>query len=460
MENNGTGHQKLVLVVGAGPAGLFSANKLAEAGHKVVILNRDIKYGGLAEYGIYVTKHKMKEGLRKQFRKIIGNPNIEYLGNVTVGKSGKISLDELKQVDFDAIVISAGAQGTKNVGIPGEDAKGVYHAKDVVYHYNYLPPYSEMEFPVGDRVAIIGVGNVMVDIAHWLTHIKNAKEVIAVARRGPNERAYTDKEMKAIAYNMDKDAVKSELERIRPALESVEQNVENTYNELTKDCNEPYYEKQSPTKFYFKFLYSPKRIITNENNEVVGLEVENNTLQLRDGKIAAKALGTTEILDVSNVVFAIGDRVDTNLGIPVNKWGEFVKNEKPYQHDPDAHLYEVFDDEKGDVMKGMFVIGWSRKASDGLVGIAKKDGETGAKYVLKYLEGPTSESSRNTEEKISHLFSLFKEKGITAVNKKDIEFLEFAEKAEAEKRGIEFFKYNFNSDMLNIIEQERKEISI
>ena len=52
-----------IAVVGAGPAGLYAARKLADAGHTVLLLNRDLKPGGLAEYGIYYTKHKMKEGL-------------------------------------------------------------------------------------------------------------------------------------------------------------------------------------------------------------------------------------------------------------------------------------------------------------------------------------------------------------------------------------------------------------
>ena len=60
----------LIAVIGAGPAGIFAANQLANAGHEVVIINRDVKPGGLAEYGIYHTKYRMKEGLRQQFHKI------------------------------------------------------------------------------------------------------------------------------------------------------------------------------------------------------------------------------------------------------------------------------------------------------------------------------------------------------------------------------------------------------
>ena len=156
----------IVAVIGAGPAGLFASRQLAADGALVVLLNRDIKPGGLAEYGIYPSKHKMKEGLRKQFRQILQITEIEYYGNVIVGQAGDLSLSDLRTAGFQAVLAAAGAQGTKWLGLPGEELpKGVYHAKDLVYHYNKLPPYSQQEFHIGRRVALIGVGNVMLDIA-------------------------------------------------------------------------------------------------------------------------------------------------------------------------------------------------------------------------------------------------------------------------------------------------------
>ena len=80
--------QYFVAVVGAGPAGLFGARELANQGARVVLFNRDIKPGGLAEYGIYPEKHTMKEGLRKQFRQALENENITYYGNVEAGAPG------------------------------------------------------------------------------------------------------------------------------------------------------------------------------------------------------------------------------------------------------------------------------------------------------------------------------------------------------------------------------------
>jgi ferredoxin--NADP+ reductase len=111
----------LVAVIGAGPAGIYAARQLAASGAQVILLNRDIKPGGLAEYGIYYNKYKMKEGLRKQFRQILEDPQITYLGNVTVGKDSGLSLEDLRQMGFQAVVVTVGAQGTKWLGLPGEE---------------------------------------------------------------------------------------------------------------------------------------------------------------------------------------------------------------------------------------------------------------------------------------------------------------------------------------------------
>ena len=132
----GDPNKNLVAVIGAGPAGLFASKELSNAGVHVILFNRDIKPGGLAEYGIYPSKHKMKEGLRQQFRQILESPNIEYYGNVVIGQKGDLTLMELRALGLQALLVTVGAQGTKWLGLPGEDLTGVYHAKDLVYHYN------------------------------------------------------------------------------------------------------------------------------------------------------------------------------------------------------------------------------------------------------------------------------------------------------------------------------------
>src|SRR5207247_9481657 len=119
----------------------------------------------LDEYRVSPNRYRLKGGRRRQFSKILTDPRVTYLGHVAVGESGRLSVPALRAAGFDGVVFAIGAQGTKYLGIEGERLPGVYHAKDLVYHYNRLPPFSERRFPMGRRVAIVGVGNVMVDIA-------------------------------------------------------------------------------------------------------------------------------------------------------------------------------------------------------------------------------------------------------------------------------------------------------
>src|SRR5512147_2609830 len=253
--------QHLVAVVGAGPAGLYGTRKLAEAGHRVVLLNRDIKPGGLAEYGIFVDKEKMKTGLRKQFKRILADPKVFYLGHVMVGQNQPLSLKDLQDMGFGAVVVTAGAQGTKKLGIEGEEAVGVYHAKDVVYHYNSLPPFSEQPFEIGRRVAIIGMGNVMVDVANWLLNHKKVDEAVVVARRGPIEKAYDDSEFEVIEQYLDNSDMRQEIERIRPQLTAVEQNVDEIIKKFVRQG-----EPAEGRRLRFRYLCSPHRVIANSHS--------------------------------------------------------------------------------------------------------------------------------------------------------------------------------------------------
>jgi len=306
----------MIGIIGAGPAGLYAAQKLAEAGAHVVLFNRDIKPGGLAEYGIFPTKHKMKEGLRKQFRRILAHPQVEYYGNCSVGDKGELTLTDLHTLGFDAVICAAGAQGTKSLGLPGEDAVGVVHAKDLVYHYNHLPPFSQRQFPIGKRVAIIGMGNVMIDIAHFLLRLRqDVEEVLVVARRGPAERKYDEKEYKYIEAFVDQTALRQEIERLSPRLEAVGQDAEALIAEMTTTAP-PAQPANCPGRMLFRFLASPTRVFTDADGRVRALEVEENGLVPRNGDVSARGTGTYVEIPLDSVVFAIGDRVDDAIGLP------------------------------------------------------------------------------------------------------------------------------------------------
>jgi len=428
-----------VAVVGAGPAGLFGARELATAGARVVLFNRDVKPGGLAEYGIYPDKYTMKDGLRKQFHQVLDNPNITYYGNVKVGAQGDLTLADLRALGFQAILVTVGAQGTKWLGLPGEDLEGVYHAKDVVYFYNNLPPYSQKKFRFGKRCAIVGAGNVMVDIARYLIHEVKADEVVAVVRRGPGEVNFTKEEMKRVVANLDLPAFEAEMKRVLPALQAVNQDPElgrhKVLDALPK--GEP---KFGETRFRFEFLASPVQML-GENGQLTKLEIEDNTLVLKDGEVKARGTGHKRTLEVETVIFAIGDKVDESFGLPVDT-NEFVKNPSP-RFPTDGLSFEAFDPQAKQAIADVFVGGWSRRASEGLVGYARKDGINSAKVVLQYLQ-----TLQPTVPNLEALAAKLKALDKPVVTKDDVRKLETVEAAEAQKRGLPEFKFARNDDML------------
>jgi len=437
--------KNVAVVIGAGPAGLFAARHLASEGVYVVILNRDIKPGGLAEYGIFPTKVKMKEGLRKQFKQILDTPNIEYLGNVTIGQQGDFTLEDIRNLGAQAIMVSVGAQGTKWLGLPGEDIPhGVYHAKDLVYHYNNLPPFSKKKFDFGQSVALVGVGNVSMDIARYFIRDIKVGEVIAVARRGPAEVKFDKKEMEYIIANLDRQALDEEIARATPVMTSIGQDP-NAAKEYILSALPKAVESVSQTRFKFDFLASPTQILGNDH--VTGLEVMDTTLVLNGGDTKAKSLGTRRVLNVDTVIFCIGDRVDETFGLPV-QWNEYVKSPTPI-YPVDGVSYEAYDPEAGNPIEGVFVAGWSREASSGLVGIARKDGERGATALLQHLKNlPPVDDPENLLENICQCVRTL-EKPI--VTKYHLPRLEAAEQAEIAKRGVEDFKFGTNEEMLKVM---------
>ncbi len=437
--------QHVVVVVGAGPAGIYASRKLTEAGHTVILLNRDVKPGGLAEYGIFFDKEKMKEGLRKQFKKILSDPKVFYLGHVSIGEGKDLTLRFLQQAGFSVIIVSAGAQGTKKLGIPGEDCLSVYHAKDVVYHYNKLPPFSQRPYEVGRRVAIIGMGNVMVDVANWLLNYKKVGEVTVVARRGPKEKAYDDKEFEVVEQYLDNEDMRREIQKIGSRLEAAGQNVEEILKTFVKETTPP-----PDCRLRFRYLWSPHQVIGDSQGRVSALEVEENDLVLQDGRTVAKGTGRLSRIDLDCVIYAIGDQVDSAIGLPFSR-GAFVTNPEKLPGDPSPSLYQPYDPGTRQVLEGIYLVGWSRNASVGLVGIAKKDAETGMKVVNGYLASKEGFSPAEVEQKIKAIVNELEKSGASFVTKQDVELLESVEKEEARKRKTWEYKFASDEEMLAAI---------
>lgn len=429
----------LVAVIGAGPAGLYAAHKLAQRGARVVLFNRDIKPGGLAEYGIYYDKYAMKAGLRKQFQRFLATPGLLYLGHITVGRD--LSLDDLKALGFQALLVTTGAQGTKSLGLPGEDLEGVYHAKELVFHYNHLPPFTQRAFSIGRRVGIIGVGNVMADIATYLIRDLQVDEVYAIARRGPLEVKFDKKEFRRFARNLDVEDFEREIQRIADRLRQVGQDPEEA-KKFILGMAEGAAETSSPTVFRFRFLSSPKRILGDANGRVRALELEDTALVWEGQRLKSKGLGTTSTLAVDTVIFSIGDQVDPHFGLPV-RWGAYATHPHP-RFPVDGVSYEAYDPVKEAPIEGVFVAGWARQPSTGLVGMARKDGERAAEAVWQYLQ--TLDPVTVDLEALLNAIRAKVAKPV--VTQKDLQRLVAAEKAEAEKRGLPEFKFDTNEAML------------
>ncbi len=445
----------VIVVAGAGPAGMAVANMLAKAGHEVVILNRDIKFGGLAEYGIFPAKLKLRGGLKKQYWDMLQQPNVHYFGNVSIGRDKDLTVDDLRTLGASAIVFAIGAQGTKAIGVEGDSATGVYHAKDVVYHFNRLPGFGDRPFEMGQHVAVIGVGDVMVDIAHWLIRYKKVERVTAIARRGPAERKYNPKEIRAVCANMDVEGLEQEFERVRARLEAVGQIpgdlLKGMMDEFTK-C-EP---KVTEGKMGFRFLASPKRVLVGSDNRVRALELEETKLEPKGDDTAAVGLKQLYEFPVDSVVFAVGDKVDESVGLPY-KNGVYVTNPNKTSNDPDDALFQAYDESTGTVVDGVFLAGWARKASEGLVGVAKRDGEWCAEVVMRYLATRPAGNPGSIQTVLGKLHATLRDRKCRPVDLNGLRVLEKAEKIHREEKADCIGEYKFvrNQDMLTFIERSR-----
>jgi ferredoxin/flavodoxin---NADP+ reductase len=432
----------MVAIVGAGPAGLYAARKLAEGGARVVLFNRDVKPGGLAEYGIYPDKLKMKQGLRTQFKMILDLSPIDYYGNVTVCCGGNIVLEDLLESGFQAVLITTGAQGTKWLRLPGENLPGVYHAKNIIFHYNLLPPFSEKKYLLGNRVAVVGAGNVMLDVAHYLVRDRKVDEVIAVVRRGPADVKFTRKEMENVARNLDLAAFETEFGRVAPIMQSVGQDPAASKAAFL-DALPKALDPVSKTRFRFEFLASPVRVLGDWMNGVNALKVEENTLVGVDGNVKARGTGNTRQIEADTIIFAIGDTVDKDFCVPV--FNDAYMSAPQPRFPIEGVSYEAFNPDTNQPIERVFLAGWARQASTGLVGVARRDGERAADAVLQFLrsQGPM----RDLDNVVDKFEQRLVETQERVVDKAHLAKLADAESVEAQKLGLEDFKFATNNEM-------------
>lgn len=250
---------KKVAVIGSGCAGITAASDLRKAGHEVVVFEALHKFGGVLRYGI--PPFRLPRVVLDREIDALKAMGVEFKKNVIVGKS--ITIKQLEEDGFDAIFICSGAGLPKMMGIPGENLNGVFSANEFLTRVNLMQANDEntpTPLKVGEKVAVIGGGNVAMDAARTAVRV-GFKEVYIVYRR-------TEKELPA------------RLEEIRHAKEE---------------------------GVVFKFLHAPYEIIDNDGY-VGGMKFEIMELGEPDESGRCKPIGTGkyETFDVDTVIVALG----------------------------------------------------------------------------------------------------------------------------------------------------------
>lgn len=250
---------KKVAVVGSGCAGISAAADLRMAGHEVVVFEALHKLGGVLRYGIppFRLPRKFLDREINSLKEI----GVKFKTNVIVGKS--ITLKQLEEDGFDAIFICSGAGLPKMLGVGGENLNGVYSANEFLTRVNLMQAHEDhtpTPLKVGEKVAVIGGGNVAMDAARTAVRV-GAKEVYIVYRR-------TEAELPA------------RLEEIRHAKEE---------------------------GIIFKLLHSPTEII-GEEGYVKSMKLEVMELGEPDESGRRKPVPTGKIIDmpIDTVIVALG----------------------------------------------------------------------------------------------------------------------------------------------------------
>ena len=438
---------------------MFAARQVALAGYETFIFNRDIRPGGLAQYGIYPTKTKMKSGLRKQFEQTLALPNVHYFGHIQIGATYDISLAELESFHPAAIIFASGAQGAKSLGLPGENALGIYASKDFVYNYNQLESHVARDFSTYRRVAIIGVGNVAIDVARWLLLDKPAQyteSVVIVARRGPLEVKFDKKEIEHVEPFISRTELTAELERVKDRCAKANQDVspEKVIAQYFPHLADPASPTAVSPRLSFRFLSSPKSFLANAEGRVAQMIAAENELVLKpDGSTSARVTDATSTLDVDTVLFAIGDKHDPQIGLPMGPDGYATRppEKQPDATSPDAASFQVWDPAADQPRPGQFVVGWARKASTGLAGVARHDGELGARQAIEFLKTSPESNTLAAPEIQARLVA----KGVRIVDKQDLALLARAEESKGPVPSPNSFHITEESAIFKAMNEEK-----
>jgi ferredoxin--NADP+ reductase len=375
-----------VAIVGAGPAGYFTAQALQNAqgenlSFSIDMIERLPTPWGLVRSGVAPDHPKIKT-VSKVFEKIAKEPNFRLFANVEVGKD--VSLKDLRE-QYDVVVLATGASKGRKLGIPGEELSNSISAADFVPWYNAHPDYVNTEVDLSSDVAVvIGAGNVAMDVArmlaidpteldptdvaeHALIKLKhsNIRTVIVCGRRGPEHAAFTAPELRDLPklentdVYIDEKQIKEATERANIGGE-IEKDLRNNLEAMKLIAEHS--KKGVNRKLEIKFLATPIAIKGNEKVEEVVFVIN----KVEDGKI----LPTKETFTIKTglVITAIGYDSADYPGITIENGR--MKNTAGY------------------IEHNVYTTGWAKRGPTGVIGTNKSDSSDVVDLIIENLKEP------------------------------------------------------------------------
>jgi ferredoxin/flavodoxin---NADP+ reductase len=380
-------HPLRVAVIGAGPAGFYVAEHLLRRNELVVdvdMFDRLPTPYGLVRAGVAPDHQKIK-AVTVAFDKVAAHPRFRFFGGVELGKD--VDVTDLR-THYHQIVYTTGAQTDRRMNIPGEDLPGSHPATEFVAWYNGHPDYVDCQFDLTqERVAVVGVGNVAVDVArilcrtpeelartdiadHALEALRHSRvrEVYLLGRRGAAQAAFTNPEIKELGELEAADIVvrpdEVELDAVsREALEKSSDRASIKKVEILQSyAQRPVSGK--PRQLIVRFLVSPVAVLDNEAGAVGGLRlVRNRLVASAIGAIQAQPTDQVEELGAGLVFRSVGYRGVPLPGVPFDEKWSVVLNEKGRVLDPDTKH----------ALPGEYTAGWIKRGPTGVIGTNKPD---------------------------------------------------------------------------------------
>ena len=376
-----------VAIIGSGPAAFYAADHLLKQDGLTVEIDMFERFPtpyGLVRTGVAPDHPKIKS-VTKKFAEVASDRRFRFYGFVEFGKD--IAVSDLRE-HYHQILYATGAQTDKRMGIPGEDLKGVHSANEFIGWYNGHPDYRDCQFDLSqERAAIVGVGNVAVDVARILcltpdelagtdiaSHALEAlsqsrvREVYLLGRRGPAQASFTNPEIKELDNLADTDILalpeEAQLDdSSRAALDASDDRATRRKVEMLQEyaSRKPAGKKHQLT---IRFLVSPVELLGNAAGHVVAMRLVKNTLyQNEAGTLKPRATDRVEELSTGLVFRSCGYRGTPLPGVPFNeRWG-VILNEKGRVIDPES---------EGPVV-GEYCSGWIKRGPTGVIGTNKLD---------------------------------------------------------------------------------------